>query len=256
MYQVDESTRTLYLDVIRIDGGTQPRCQIDEALVAEYAEAYADGAEFPPVVVFLDGVDHWLADGFHRVHGARRAGLDQVRVDLRSGTLRDAVLYSIGANAAHGQRRNDDDKRKAVLTLLEDEEWAGWSNCEIARRCGVSDPFVGKLRSSLQTVRSEPTRTYTDRHGNVNTMNVENIGRTPKWREEMGTVSPRKAAGYGEVSPNAHQPTYSPGPMTPRTSFEFPHDPKIIAAALHERFGDDFAADLITELEALIGRNS
>jgi len=248
-------TSTINIDDIRIDGGTQPRCQIDEALVAEYAEAYADGAEFPPVVVFLDGVDHWLADGFHRVHGAHRAGLDQVRVDLRAGTLRDAVLYSVGANAAHGQRRTNPDKRKAVLTLLEDEEWSGWSNVEIANRCGVGHTLVNTIRGSLDFASSEP-RTYTDRHGNVNTMNVENIGRTPKWREEMGTVSPRKAAGYGEVSPNAHQPTYSPGPMTPRTSFEFPHDPKIIAASLHERFGDDFAADLITELEALIGRTS
>ena len=118
-------TSTINIDDIRIDGGTQPRCQIDEVLVAEYAEAYADGAEFPPAVVFLDGVDHWLADGFHRVHGARRAGLDQVRVDLRTGTLRDAVLYSVGANAAHGQRRTNADKRKAMLTLLEDEEWSG-----------------------------------------------------------------------------------------------------------------------------------
>ena len=179
-------TSTINIDDIRIDGGTQPRCQIDEALVAEYAEAYADGAEFPPVVVFLDGVDHWLADGFHRVHGAHRAGLDQVRVDLRTGTLRDAVLYSVGANAAHGQRRTNPDKRKAVLTLLEDEEWSGWSNVEIAKRCHVTHQTVANHRASLSKFESEPTRTYTDRHGNVNTMNVENIGRTPRWQEEIG----------------------------------------------------------------------
>jgi len=65
------------------------------------------------------------------------------------------------------------------MRLLEDAEWGQWSDREIARRCGVSDPFVGKARSSLQTVSSEESaRTYTTKHGTTATMNTSNIGKS------------------------------------------------------------------------------
>ena len=66
---------------------------------------------------------YWLADGFHRYHAHKQAGLDDIRVDLRQGNLREAILYSVGANAHHGLRRSNEDKRRAVLRLLEDPEW-------------------------------------------------------------------------------------------------------------------------------------
>ena len=37
------------------------------------------------------------------------------------GGLRDAILFSVGANAAHGLRRTNADKRRTVLLLWEDE---------------------------------------------------------------------------------------------------------------------------------------
>ena len=78
---------------IRTDGGTQSRVQLDWIAVSEYAAAMKDGAQFPPVVVFHDGAEYWLADGFHRVRAAENAGLDTVAADVRQGTRRDAVLY-------------------------------------------------------------------------------------------------------------------------------------------------------------------
>ena len=165
----------LRIDQIRRDGGTQPRAQMDWTVVAEYAADMGQGAAFPPVVVFYDGADYWLADGFHRVEAAKSLGLVEVAADVRQGTRREAVLYSVGANSNHGLRRTNEDKRRAVMTLLNDEEWRGWSDNRIAQLCGVSHTFVGSLRSSLATVASEP-RIYTDRWGNVSTMNTANIG--------------------------------------------------------------------------------
>ena len=165
------------LDMIRTDGGTQPRVQLDLFTVAEYADAMENGAQFPPVMLFFDGTDHWLADGYHRIAAAQRIGRATIAAEIRPGTQRDAVLYSVGANASHGLRRTNADKRQAVMTLLNDPEWAKWSDGEIARHCRVSQPFVSGLRkSSLITVMSEE-RVYTDRWGNINTMNTENIGR-------------------------------------------------------------------------------
>lgn len=165
---------------IRSDGGTQPRAGIDRDTVVEYADAMRSGAQFPPITVFFDGQQYWLADGFHRyeAHHQAHGSSAPIYVDLRQGTQRDAILWSVGANADHGLRRTNEDKRRAVLRLLEDPEWSKWSNNEIAKRTKTTHPFVGKLRSSLETVTSDaPTeRTYTTKHGTTATMNTANIG--------------------------------------------------------------------------------
>ena len=54
-------------EYIRLDGGTQPRAKIDQAVCDEYAERMKAGEKFPPIDVFFDGEDYWLADGFHRI---------------------------------------------------------------------------------------------------------------------------------------------------------------------------------------------
>jgi len=149
------------LDQIRIDGGTQARAGLDEATVAEYAESWLTLSsrqngflDMPLIVVYHDGKDYWLADGFHRVEAYKRfvdgpsasASARAIRAEVRMGTKRDAVLYACGANATHGLRRTQADKRRAILTLLEDPEWRQWSDSEIARRCNVTHPTVAAVR--------------------------------------------------------------------------------------------------------------
>ena len=53
------------------DGGAQMRVEMSESIIEEYAEAMLAGDVFPPIIVFSDGTDHWLADGFHRARAAR-----------------------------------------------------------------------------------------------------------------------------------------------------------------------------------------
>lgn len=166
---------------INMDGGTQPRAAIDFDVVEEYALALATGAEFPPAIVYFDGSTYWLADGFHRTHAHKAAGRQSIECDVRQGTRRDAILFSVGANASHGMRRTNEDKRRAVLALLNDAEWAKWSDREIGRRCNVDDKTVARLRplpSVTAEIRSEP-RTYTTRHGTVSTMQTAAIGARP-----------------------------------------------------------------------------
>jgi len=135
---------------ICLDAGTQPRAEIDSQVIQEYAEAMKAGAKFPPVVVFSNGGDErWLADGFHRVWAAQLAKLSLIEATIRKGSKREAVLYAVGSNAEHGLRRTNADKRRAVMILLRDEEWRGWSDREIARRCAVSHLLVGNLRREL-----------------------------------------------------------------------------------------------------------
>jgi hypothetical protein len=203
---------------IRIDGGTQPRTSLYEEIVKEYAETLQEGIEFPPVVLFFDGSNYWLADGFHRFHAYSSANRESIPAEIKKGTRRDAVLYSVGANSAHGLRRTNQDKRQAVQTLLEDDEWGAWSDREIARQCGVSNDFVSRLRrDSLSSNDSQPVqRTYTTRHGTEATMNTSNIGQSTKdqvpvepdieTEPESNFIQPVETAQPEEPAQPEHQP--------------------------------------------------
>ena len=169
------NTIKLPLKQIRYDNDDlQPRCDMDWTLVGEYAEAMKAGAVFPPVTVFSDGNSHWLADGFHRVHATRKAGVTEVEAEIREGDRRDAVLFAMGANASHGKRRTNEDKRRAVKLLLKDREWKDWSDREIARVCAVSNRFVSGLRKP-SSVNDTQTRTFL-RGGSEFEMTTANIG--------------------------------------------------------------------------------
>lgn len=142
--------KSINIKAIRIDGGTQSREKLDQTVVDEYAELMKEGTEFPPISVVHDGNEYYLSDGFHRLLAAQKAGKASINCDVLTGTLRDAILYSLSANSSHGLRRTVEDRRKAVMTMLEDFEWSEWSDREIARQCHVSHPFVAKLRAGMK----------------------------------------------------------------------------------------------------------
>lgn len=136
------------LDTVRLDGGTQVRMEISEALVTEYAERMREGAQFPPIVVFSDGVQVWLADGFHRVRAARQVGLSTLAAEIRIGTSADALWYALGANGAHGQRLTGADRKHAIqLALVAFPQWTG---SEIARQIGCSHQWVSDVKRGMR----------------------------------------------------------------------------------------------------------
>lgn len=142
------------LDDIRIDGDTQSRQAIDEAAVAEYAEAYAAGETLPPVIVYFDGAALWLADGFHRYHARRRGDYKTIDAITLEGTKTDAQWAASAANKAHGLKRTNADKRRAVEMAL--AAHPDDSDRAIAEHVGVSNTFVGEVRGQLSSVDSSP----------------------------------------------------------------------------------------------------
>jgi protein gp37 len=77
-------------------------------------------------------------------------------------------------------RRTNEDKRRSVMTLLNDEEWRKWNSSEIARRCGVDEGTVRRLRGSIIGNSEDEPRLF-QRNGQTYTMNTANIGqRTPQ----------------------------------------------------------------------------
>jgi hypothetical protein len=209
---------TIKLDLIRIDGGTQPREKMDENWVNEIADSIMDGDAMPPVVVFHDGADYWLADGFHRVTAHRKLRRREIDADIRQGTNRDAILFSCGANSGQtALPRTNKDKRHAVLTLLRDAQpgclpghhsctsktpaemcWSLLSDRDISRRCGVSPPFVAKLRAEI-----EPT----DAPLSVNGLQIEPrvticepLPERPRVVERKGSLYVQQTANIGRAA--------------------------------------------------------
>ena len=170
--------QTLKIQSIRRDCGTQIRAGMTEDAVTEYAEAIRGGVTLPPVTVYRtpEG-QHLLVDGFHRLEARSRCGFDAIVVEVINGTERDAILHAVGANARHGVRRSNDDKRRAVETLLRDPEWGAWSDREIARRASVSHTLVSRVRAALSgNVATEAERRYVTKHGSESVMDTTNIG--------------------------------------------------------------------------------
>jgi DNA-binding transcriptional regulator YiaG len=113
--------------------------------------------------------------------GAEKNGWITYPCEVRQGTRRDAVLFSVGANADHGLRRTNADKRRAVEVLLRDEEWKQWNDHEIGRQCNVSHHTVAKVREELYppVTRQMPSeKTYKTKHGTTAKMKTGNIGKS------------------------------------------------------------------------------
>ena len=107
---------------------TQARVELDNDIVDQYAAAMVAGAKFPLITVVFDSIKYYIADGWHRFFAYYRCHLTNIECEVINGTLRDATLIALGANAEHGLRRSNADKRKAVMIMLKDPVWSIWSD--------------------------------------------------------------------------------------------------------------------------------
>ena len=177
-----KNLKKLNLNVIRLDGGTQPRFQLNQDSVKEFAEKMKDGEIFPPLTVFHDGSEYWLAGGFTRYHAIKSNGFTSAECEVINGTLREASLYAKGDNGKHGKPLTAEEIRANIRSTIEDEEYGKWSNNKIAKALNTSTMTVARVRIAMQdeakSKGEQPKdRKYIDRHGNEVTMNTENIGK-------------------------------------------------------------------------------
>lgn len=163
----------LDLKKIRLDGDTQPRVAVNESTVAEYTEGVMNGVVFPPVVIFHDGSDYWLADGFHRYFAHKRAANLEIEADVRTGTAHEAFIFASGSNSEHGLPRTNEDKRRIVLKYLNHDELSSWSDSEIARITKISTATIHRVRKSLQ-LEEKPVRKFM-KNGVERTMDVSKL---------------------------------------------------------------------------------
>lgn len=173
------------LTEIELDSTLQVRDMLDQEVINDYSEALREGAKFPAITVFRVGSRHIIVDGWHRYFAHKKAGLALIDVDVIDGSMRDATLYAIGANDAHGLRRSNKDKRKAVMMLLDDFEWAEWSDRKIAQVAKVSSMTVGTIRKSLGLQKDEVKAVVKGKETTVKVNRSEKSEPTPHYEEEI-----------------------------------------------------------------------
>jgi uncharacterized ParB-like nuclease family protein len=146
--------RSLQIVTITRDSTMQPREQINKSAVKEYAEEFKAGAEPDPIGVVSDGKTNWVWDGFHRIAAYEELGRSAIDCNVTEGNRLDAIRLSLGANAAHGQRRTNEDKRRAVMRALSVPEWKEKKLQEIADWCAVSLQTAKNYRDQLSNFES------------------------------------------------------------------------------------------------------
>lgn len=126
--------------------------------LTEYTEAVAGGADLPAVTLFgyPDGEAErfCLGDGGHRLEAWTRAGRTKVPglVEMfatRDDAERAAYAHAAAANADHGLRRSNADKRAAVRTTITRPENAALSDRQVAKLCRVNHELVGRVRHEM-----------------------------------------------------------------------------------------------------------
>ena len=144
----------------------QTRVALSADTVEDYADAMRGKAKFPPVTVFADADSDtlWLADGFHRVEAMLRRGDKRVKADVRAGTYADALKFALGANANHGLRRTNADKRHAVEMAWTHrrELWPRADNADpsaavLADACGISLATVNRFLAEVNPAPTKPS---------------------------------------------------------------------------------------------------
>lgn len=223
---------------IRIDGDTQPRLAIDQDVVAEYAGLLESGTEFPPVQVVSDGAVHWLVDGFHRYFAHRKLGRKEIKAEVTTGLQEEAQWLSLSANKAHGLRRTNNDKAKAVIKALKMR--AQLTDRVIAEHVGVNHVTVAKYRESIESAR----RLREDKRP-LSKLPVGEIHQQPSRIGRDGKkYNPAARRGASKAFTPIRQST-KPAPMT---ALSMPHDPVMGARTLIELFKPDYLRALVVHI--------
>ncbi len=268
----------LAIDRIRRDGGTQPRSTLSSDETQDYAELMRGGIEFPPITVFFDGHEYWLADGFHRVGAWLQVWPNEpIEAEVIQGTLSDAQWYSYGVNKSHGIHRSREDRIRAVKAALRHPEGARRSDSDIAEHVGVSHPTVAKYRAELEqqstcksfkstgqtgeTVTtaaepqqsasveqpSAPPQTPRPRKGrDGRTINTAQIGKGNSKR-----TSPRNV----KISPKAIMPKLGHSAPNPMIPLQFsPRNAHTAAATLIREFPREWVEQLVQDLNNFLSQ--
>lgn len=180
----------LPLSAVRVDPALQMRECLDLDAVADYRADMERGKRLPAVLVYDDGTDLWLVDGFHRFEAASAAGLDRIEVEVERGTREQAIWRACTVNLKNGKRPTSADKRIAIRAALRLRPEL--ADSMIAEHCGSTGKTVATIRAELESTWEIPKLDH-------------RVGRDGKVRNVAG-IGPKAPDGAGEEAPEPTPP--------------------------------------------------
>ncbi len=199
------SVKKLVVADIEVDYSIQPRENgLNQDHVEELAEAYRAEADIPRPRVWKIGERQKLSQGFHRLEGAKRAGLKDLECELITGSDAECAIDAAASNQDHGLKRTNADKRLAAKVAL--KAAPDWSDSRIAETIGITDKTVASVRSSMSSTSEIPkyetrkdakgkNRPAAKRHSNKGSSEVPKNSRQndekPKAAQKDDKTSPR-----------------------------------------------------------------
>ena len=230
----------IFPENIRLDGGTQPRANINQQVCDEYMERMRAGEKFPPIDVFFDGENYWLVDGCHRLWAHRLARpREAITCRVFKGSLQEAQWHSYSVNKTHGLRRTNADKERAVRAAVAHPMAADKSNCQIAEHCGVSAGMVRKYRAArdgISFAMASKIRTVT-RAGRTYWLDTTRIGRA---RPAGCTATPSHC-----MTGRIMRPIRTPSTVQKMITLSMPRDPSQGAMLLIDLLDVEYLRTLV-----------
>ena len=136
------------LDLIRLSPKLQWR-PMEREKIDLYAELMQDGVIFPPIEVVFDGQDHWVWDGFHRVHSTAQTGGTEIMCNIQVSNFEQAVWLSYSSNGDHGIPRPKGSVKMILEDLLNNPKFAKKSTKQIAMHVHCSQRSVQVVRQQI-----------------------------------------------------------------------------------------------------------
>ncbi|MDE2100988.1 MAG: ParB/RepB/Spo0J family partition protein [Patescibacteria group bacterium] len=215
---------------------SQMRATLSDEAIEEYAAAFDN---MPAVTLMFDQTTnlHWVVDGAHTISAARKLGKSDVPAKVKSGSYHEAFKEAAHANAEHGVRITNADKRHRVEVALADPVMSTWSNPMIADACGVSHDTVWRMRPEPSD--SEGSKTI-GRDGKARSAPKPRQPREEKPSEKQPASSDTRQPSNGHKEEVASSGDGNPAPeLAPVTSTTAGAGSSAIALAIVKAFDVD-----------------
>jgi hypothetical protein len=210
--RLEQGTSTIPLTDIDVDKNVQPRQEeLDTAHIDSLIEAGPEA--WPPLIVVHRDERYILIDGHHRLQAAHQLELEsiscEIRPDPHDGDFR-ALAFAL--NTAHGKALTLADRKAEAERLLRTN--VNVSNSELARRCGLSDKTVARIREELEGTSEIPR--LEQRMGADGKMRPVSQGRSG--RSGIGVTTSTPASAKDEAAGVSSPQQSSPDTTRPQPS--------------------------------------
>lgn len=141
-------------DVVR-DEDLQMRVAMSGDHIDSLKEALLDKVELPPIIVYSDGINYFLADGHHRYVAHVILGKQEILSEVREGGRQAALDYAFGANKENNALpRTTKDKQRALTAAQ--KHHPKLSERKLAELVGVSKSMVHRYIEDLKKWSNGP----------------------------------------------------------------------------------------------------